>query len=49
MRSNDPLDNLLPQVTAWRQHLHQHPELGYEVHETAGRWIARRHGCIAYC
>jgi len=35
MRSNDPLDNLLPQVTAWRQHLHQHPELGYEVHETA--------------
>jgi amidohydrolase len=23
------------EVAAWRQHLHQHPEIGYEVHETA--------------
>ena len=35
MRTQDPLDNLLPQVTAWRHHLHQTPELGYEVHQTA--------------
>ncbi len=35
MRTNDKLDNLLPEVTAWRRHLHENPELGYEVHETA--------------
>ena len=35
MRTNDPMDNLLPDIKAWRRHLHQHPELGYEVHETA--------------
>jgi amidohydrolase len=23
------------ETAAWRQHLHQHPEIGYEVHETA--------------
>jgi amidohydrolase len=23
------------EVAGWRQHLHQHPEIGYEVHETA--------------
>ncbi|CUH80126.1 M20 aminoacylase family protein [Tropicibacter naphthalenivorans] len=27
---------LAPQMTAWRRHLHQHPELGLECHETAG-------------
>ncbi|NKX43536.1 M20 aminoacylase family protein [Roseicyclus persicicus] len=26
---------MLPEITAWRRHLHQHPELLYEVHETA--------------
>lgn len=35
MRTTDRLDNLLPEVTEWRRHLHQHPELGYEVHQTA--------------
>lgn len=35
MRTANPMDNLLPEVTAWRRHLHQHPELGYEVHKTA--------------
>jgi len=35
MRINDPLDNLLPDIIAWRRHLHQNPELGYEVHQTA--------------
>jgi len=35
MRTNDPLDNLLPEVIAWRRHLHSYPELGYEVQETA--------------
>jgi hippurate hydrolase len=27
---------MLPEVTAWRRHLHETPELLYEVHETAG-------------
>lgn len=35
MKSTDRLDNLLPEITAWRQDLHRHPELGYEVHRTA--------------
>jgi amidohydrolase len=26
---------LAPEVAAWRRHLHAHPEIGYEVHETA--------------
>ncbi|WP_299358449.1 M20 aminoacylase family protein [uncultured Paracoccus sp.] len=28
---------LLPEITAWRQDFHRHPELMYEVHRTAGR------------
>lgn len=36
MKSTDRLDNLLPEVIAWRRHIHQHPELGYDVHSTAG-------------
>jgi hippurate hydrolase len=35
MQTPDRLNNLIPQITEWRRHLHQHPELGYEVHETA--------------
>jgi len=35
MRTKDRLDNLLPEITEWRQDIHQHPELGYEVHRTA--------------
>ncbi|MFK8082844.1 MAG: M20 aminoacylase family protein [Granulosicoccus sp.] len=35
MRTNDRLDNLLPEVIEWRRHLHRNPELGYEVHQTA--------------
>ena len=31
----DLLDNVLPEVISWRRHLHEHPELGYEVHDTA--------------
>ncbi len=27
---------LLDDVVTWRRHLHAHPELGYEVEETAG-------------
>ena len=23
------------EIAAWRQHLHQHPEIEFEVHETA--------------
>ncbi len=47
MRTTDHLDNLLPEVTAWRRHLHENPELGYEVHETAA-FVAgklREFGC----
>lgn len=29
------LAELHPEITAWRHHLHEHPELMYEVHETA--------------
>ena len=36
MRNTDRLDNLLPEITEWRRDLHRHPELGYEVHRTAG-------------
>ncbi len=28
---------LLPEITAWRRDFHQHPELQYEVHRTAGK------------
>lgn len=35
MRDADSLDNLVPQVAEWRRDIHQHPELGYEVHRTA--------------
>ena len=35
MRDADPLDNRLPEIAAWRRHLHAHPELEYDVHETA--------------
>lgn len=41
MRNTDRLDNLLPDIIEWRRHLHQHPELGYEVHETA-RFVAQK-------
>ncbi|NND92354.1 MAG: amidohydrolase [Granulosicoccus sp.] len=36
MRSNDRLDNLIPEITEWRRDIHQHPELGYDVQRTAG-------------
>lgn len=29
------------EMTAWRQHLHQHPELGFACHETAAYVVAR--------
>jgi amidohydrolase len=35
MRTTDRLDNLLPDIIAWRRDIHQHPEIGYEVHRTA--------------
>ena len=28
-------------MTAWRRHLHAHPELGFDCHETAGFVAAR--------
>jgi len=35
MRSTDRLDNILPEITAWRRDIHENPELGYDVHRTA--------------
>jgi hippurate hydrolase len=35
MKNTDRLDNLLPEITAWRREIHQNPELGYDVHRTA--------------
>lgn len=35
MRDADALDNRLPEIAAWRRHLHAHPELDFDVHETA--------------
>lgn len=38
---------LLPEVTAWRRDFHEHPELLYDVHRTAGRVaeLLREFGC----
>ncbi|MDP5308224.1 M20 aminoacylase family protein [Paracoccus spongiarum] len=38
---------LLPEITAWRRDFHEHPELLYDVHRTAGRVAAllRDFGC----
>ena len=30
-----------PDLTAWRRHLHQHPELGFDCHRTAAFVVAR--------
>ena len=35
------LAEMHPEVTAWRRHLHEHPELMYEVHETAAFVVER--------
>ncbi|WP_192250119.1 M20 aminoacylase family protein [Mesorhizobium caraganae] len=39
MHSVDEFYHLADEVTAWRRHLHQNPELGFDVHETA-RFVA---------
>lgn len=38
---------LLPDITGWRRDFHQHPELDYEVHRTAGKvaQLLREFGC----
>ena len=38
---------LLPEITAWRHDFHEHPELLYDVHRTAGRvaQLLRDFGC----
>ena len=41
------VETIVPEATAWRRHLHAHPELMYDVHETA-RFVAdklRSFGC----
>jgi amidohydrolase len=37
----DQVDVLLPDVIAWRRHLHQHPELSFQEKETAG-FVSKR-------
>jgi hippurate hydrolase len=39
--------DLLPEITAWRQDFHQHPELLFDVQRTAGRvaQLLREFGC----
>jgi hippurate hydrolase len=39
MLHNDPIATLTPKVVAWRHHIHAHPELGFNEHETA-RFVA---------
>ena len=38
---------LLPEITAWRRDFHEHPELQFDVHRTAGRVaeLLRAFGC----
>lgn len=38
---------LLPEITAWRRDFHEHPELLYDVHRTAGKvaGLLREFGC----
>jgi amidohydrolase len=38
---------MLPEITAWRRDFHEHPELGFDVHRTAGRVaeLCREFGC----
>ena len=38
---------LLPEITAWRRDFHEHPELQFDVHRTAGRVaeLLRDFGC----
>ena len=33
------LASIAPQLSGWRRHLHMHPELSFEEHETS-RWVA---------
>ena len=41
MSATDRLDNVLPDITAWRRELHRHPELQYELPRTAA-FVAER-------
>ncbi|HRJ70522.1 MAG TPA: M20 aminoacylase family protein [Beijerinckiaceae bacterium] len=40
-RDDPALARLADEVTGWRRHLHAHPELSYDVHETA-RFVAAK-------
>jgi hippurate hydrolase len=41
MPVKNSLAEMQPEIAGWRRHLHQHPELMYEVHETAAFVIER--------
>ena len=47
MPSPDDLAPLVPAMTAWRQDLHRHPELGFEEYRTAAFVAGMLPG--AYC
>jgi len=47
MSIDSRIEALVPEITQWRQQLHQHPELDFDVHETAA-FVAtklREFGC----
>ncbi|MDQ0390715.1 M20 aminoacylase family protein [Labrys monachus] len=41
MLPQDPITAITPEVVGWRHHLHAHPELGFQEHETA-RFVAEK-------
>ncbi|WP_420397190.1 M20 aminoacylase family protein [Nioella sp.] len=41
MPVKNSLAEMQPEIAGWRRHLHQHPELMYEVHETAAFVVDR--------
>jgi hippurate hydrolase len=41
MPVKNSLAEMQPEIAGWRRHLHQHPELMYEVHETAAFVVER--------
>jgi hippurate hydrolase len=51
MEAKMPVKNrfaeLLPEITAWRRDFHEHPELQFDVHRTAGKvaGLLREFGC----
>ena len=43
-QSTERLTALEPQLSAWRRHLHQHPEVSFQEHQTAAYIAAELRG-----